>query len=240
VVVEHPVLVAKRAYNREWMKRWAEANPDRDRSKETASKKKWNKKNHDRVLAMRRDWAKKNPEKVSSHHKAWSKKNRSHINAKSKQRRQADPEGFRAGRRSYYAKNRDRIVSYQVERVRSNPLVRLAMNLRNRLKLAVKTNQKTGSAVRDLGCTVALFKAKLESQWQAGWSWENYGTVWVIDHYFPLAWADLEDRTETLAACNHRNLRALSKEENEQKGDTVCAQAQYLFNTLKKELGAAA
>jgi hypothetical protein len=106
--------------------------------------------------------------------------------------------------------------------------------------MAVKNNAKTGSAVRDLGCTVAELKAKLESQWKAGWSWENYGTVWVIDHYFPLSWADLEDRTETLAACNHRNLRALSKEENDEKSDSICAQAQHLFSELTREFGDAA
>jgi len=168
-------------------------------------------------------------EQILEQQRQYRRRNATATRERSRLWREANPERARAG-----------VKKCNSKRLREDPVFRLARGLRKRLNMAVKNNAKTGSAVRDLGCTVAELKAKLESQWKAGWSWENYGTVWVIDHYFPLSWADLEDRTETLAACNHRNLRALSKEENDEKSDSICAQAQHLFSELTREFGDAA
>ena len=48
-------------------------------------------------------------------------------------------------------------------------------------------------------------------------TWDNWGEVWHLDHNFPLAAADLEDRTEFLAVCNWRNLQPLTVKENLEK-----------------------
>lgn len=228
MVVEHPVLVARRASDRDKMKRWRQANPEKNRSRQRQDE---------------RLYRERHPEKMAAKRAGYYQRHKEECNEQSRQH-YADNRLKTLERQGQYQRdNWDSILKYNREhkkaRRKKDPCYRIEHVLRSRLNNALKGHYKSGSAVRDLGCSVAEFRAKLESHWQAGWSWENYGTVWVIDHYFPLAWADLEDRTEMLAACNHRNLRALSKEENGQKSDTVCAQAQHLFNTLKQELGAA-
>lgn len=48
--------------------------------------------------------------------------------------------------------------------MKNDPLYRLERNLRKRFAIAIKKNYKTGSAVRDLGCTIEEFKTHIESK----------------------------------------------------------------------------
>jgi len=96
---------------------------------------------------------------------------------------------------------------------------RLRCNLRTRLWQALRGNYKSGSAVRDLGCSIEELKYHLESQFQEGMSWDNYGE-WHIDHIKPLASFDLSDHKQLLGACHYTNLQPLWAEENIKKGCT--------------------
>lgn len=94
---------------------------------------------------------------------------------------------------------------------------RLRINLRNRIRKAVQSGQKTGSAVRDLGCSIPEFKRHLEAQFAPGMSWENYGYgpgKWNIDHIQELCLFDLTDRSQFLRAAHYTNMRPLWHEEN--------------------------
>ena len=98
----------------------------------------------------------------------------------------------------------------------------------------MKQNHKTGSSVRDLGCTIKELKKHLESQFDSRMNWSNWGKYWHVDHVYPLAAANLEDRVEFLAAANWRNLQPLEAKANMEKGDQVFPEARELFNKLKK------
>lgn len=98
--------------------------------------------------------------------------------------------------------------------------VKLAHNLRVRLRCAVGRGTKKGSAVRDLGCSVAECKAYLESKFQSGMTWENYGKDgWHIDHIKPLSAFDLSDREQLIQACHYSNLQPLWAVDNRRKSD---------------------
>ena len=53
--------------------------------------------------------------------------------------------------------------------------------LRMRLCDAVRGNAKSGSAVRDLGCSIAAFKEHIAGLFKPGMSWDNHGG-WHLDH----------------------------------------------------------
>lgn len=89
----------------------------------------------------------------------------------------------------------------------------LSRILRSRLHSAIKGNFKAGSAVRDLGCSIAFLKQHLEAQFRTGMSWRNHGK-WHIDHKKPLANFDLTDRKQLLQACHFTNLQPLWAKEN--------------------------
>ena len=80
---------------------------------------------------------------------------------------------------------------YYANRIKNNIQFKLAIALRNRLNHAIKNGQKTGSAVRDLGCSVTEFKTYLESKFKDGMTWENwdfYGwaiySIQTLFHFF--------------------------------------------------------
>lgn len=107
---------------------------------------------------------------------------------------------------------------YQKEYIQNNINLKLSSSLRRRLRCAIYNNQKSGSAVRDLGCSIPEFKIYLKSKFQDGMSWDNYGyREWHIDHIIPLASFDLSNREEFLKACHYTNLQPLWAEENFRK-----------------------
>lgn len=91
--------------------------------------------------------------------------------------------------------------------------------LRTRIGKIIKNNQKSGSAVKDLGCSIEDFKKYLQSKFQDGMTWENYGE-WHIDHIKPLSLFNLTDKQQFLQACNYINLQPLWAEENLRKSNS--------------------
>jgi hypothetical protein len=100
-----------------------------------------------------------------------------------------------------------------------NPSAKIARNLRSRLNGAVRGKIKVGSAVRDLGCSIEFLKRYLESKFQIGMTWGNYGFKgWHIDHVVPLDSFVLTDTDQFMKACHYTNLQPLWWNENMSKG----------------------
>ena len=117
---------------------------------------------------------------------------------------------------------------YENNRLRTNVQYKLTCKLRNRLYGALKGHWKTGSAVRNLGCTVLQLKMYLENQFYSNpetgemMTWENHGKYgWHIDHVIPLSLFDLTDRMEFLEACNWLNLQPLWAKDNLSKKGNI-------------------
>jgi hypothetical protein len=106
---------------------------------------------------------------------------------------------------------------------------KLCKNLRTRLYCALKDNLKTGSAVEDLGCSIAKLKIHLQLKFTRRpknsaqiMTWNNYEySGWHIDHVRPLSSFDLSDPAQLKEACHYTNLQPLWSEENLRKSDSV-------------------
>ena len=108
------------------------------------------------------------------------------------------------------------------ERRETDIQYRLSCNLRRRLTHFIKGRSKNGSAVRDLGCSIEDLKKYLESKFQDGMSWDNYGFYgWHIDHIIPLSSFDLTNREELLKAVHYTNLQPLWAKDNLSKSDKM-------------------
>lgn len=106
---------------------------------------------------------------------------------------------------------------YVKRRTRTDIIFKLRRNLRIRLRAALKRNTKTGSAVKDLGCSIEELKIYLQSKFTEGMSWDNYGK-WHIDHIIPLSKVDLTNETELKKAVHYTNLQPLWALDNIRKG----------------------
>ena len=140
-------------------------------------------------------------------------RNRDNINKK-----RSESDKIKQYRREYSRRNRSRLAANKNRRYKKDVQFRIKENLRTRLSKALTRNAKTGSAIGDLGCSINDFKKYLESKFEPGMSWENYGE-WHIDHIVPLSSFDLTDRRQLLKACNYSNLQPLWAEDNIRKGD---------------------
>lgn len=70
-----------------------------------------------------------------------------------------------------------------VTKYNSDVEYRLQVILRSRVRLAIKNNQKSGSAIGDLGCSIKDLKGHLESLFVSNMSWDNYGGVAHRSYY---------------------------------------------------------
>lgn len=96
---------------------------------------------------------------------------------------------------------------------------KLQSRLRSRMRSAIIDNQKGGSTIADLGCSIDELKVYLESQFQPGMNWDNWAYEgWHIDHIKPLAQFDLTDPEQFKEACHYTNLQPLWAEDNIKKG----------------------
>jgi hypothetical protein len=102
----------------------------------------------------------------------------------------------------------------------------------------LKLGQKRFCSSRYIGIDLSHAKERIESMLGDGWTWENHGKLWHIDHIFPIVKANLDDPVEVLAVSNYRNLRPISVAENKAKKDKVTPEAASLFESLKREIRA--
>ena len=198
--------------------------------------------NKDKIKACSKAWGESHPDEMKAYKKAYhlnnrdkrladmkvynkeykSKLSKAELHAQQKTYRNANKPLLNAKSKAYNATHKDKINSYRKRKYKTNIQFRLSKVLRGRLFRALKRNQKTGSAVRDLGCSILEFKTYLESKFQSGMTWDNQGE-WHIDHIKPLASFDLTNRDQFLIACHYTNLQPLWATENIVKSDNWTA-----------------
>ena len=134
--------------------------------------------------------------------------------------REARIEEQRAYEASYREQNREKFRLWQKnfrERNKDNLEYRLSKSLRQRLRSAIKGVTKGSSAMILVGCTIEKLKKHLESQFQFGMTWGNYGQ-WHIDHIKPCASFNLSDPAQQIKCFHYSNLQPLWAKENISKG----------------------
>jgi hypothetical protein len=155
-----------------------------------------------------------------AYHKAYAKTyrvvNRDKMKTQRKAYREANKDKIKIYDKAYSKRNKDKINN----RYKTDIRFKISKLLRSRLLRSLKNEWKSGSAVKDLGCTIDEFKTYLESKFQLGMNWNNHGPCgWHIDHIKPLASFDLTDRKQLLMACHYTNLQPLWATDNLIKGD---------------------
>jgi len=159
-----------------------------------------------------------NIEKEKENQVNWTAANKDMVIAKNKRFNELNPNW-----RNEYQ------VKYVRERCKIDPNFKIIIKLRTRINKACKGFLKVGSAVEDLGCSIAKLKIHLQLQFTRNprgkheyMTWDNHGRKgWHIDHIKPLASFDLSDRKQFLDACHYTNLQPLWAIDNLKKGDKI-------------------
>jgi hypothetical protein len=204
--------------------------PTRDPEKRRAALKRYSEKHAAEIRERARQWREANPDAVakydSSPDRVQSRRIRDKVrDAKRRDGRkpyiksykQREAEAVRVKNREWRGENAERINAERRARWQRDPTFRLSIVLRSRLYDALKGKRRSGSAVRNLGCTLEQAVAHIERQFQSGMTWDNWGK-WHIDHIRPMCSFDLTVPEQLAVACHYTNLRPLWAADNLRKG----------------------
>lgn len=105
-------------------------------------------------------------------------------------------------------------------RLQTDPQYRTLHNLRKRLRkaLTAQKTRKSNRFIELLGCNNQELKLYLESKFQPGMTWDNYGQ-WHIDHIIPLSVIDLSCQQNIKKVAHYTNLQPLWAVDNLRKGN---------------------
>jgi hypothetical protein len=102
---------------------------------------------------------------------------------------------------------------YKKNRLKNDIQFKLKLRIRSRLG-RIKFNNSIRT-VDWLGCSIEELKRYLESKFQPGMTWDNYGKHgWHIDHIKPLSSFDLTNDNQLREACHYTNLQPLWAKDN--------------------------
>jgi hypothetical protein len=154
-----------------------------------------------------KEYAIVNHEKILEYSKMYHNKNRDVILEKKK---------------NYYEKNKAQHVvrqsRYMKKMLENDPIFRVLHNIRCRVSSycsAIRAN-KIAKTKEMLGVDLDCFKSYMESKFQEGMTWENYGK-WHVDHIKPISLATTEQQIIEL---NHyTNLQPLWAVDNIKKSN---------------------
>ena len=150
-------------------------------------------------------WAKENPEKRDAIYARYRKTDRRMKVAN-----------------EWAKRNRKSTSEYRRNRYNSDPVFNIAIKLRRRIYMALKTQEKIkGSRTIDLlGCSFEDLKCYIEALFREGMTWEKVSSGEIqLDHVLPCAFFDLTTREEQEKCFHFTNLQPLWKSENGEKSD---------------------
>lgn len=198
-------------------------------------KSKYYKENREKILNKKKMEYKDKKEILNQRSKKYKENNKEKYleQAKNYQKeyRRKNKEKIKLSKKEYNKRPevKEKIKEYRKEYMKqytkeyeSNPKNKLKKNLKNRLRIAIKSQStiKKGKTFELLGCTGEEAFKYIESLFQKGMSWDNYGE-WHIDHIIPCSLFDLKNSEEQEICFHYTNLQPLWSEDNLSKGDKL-------------------
>jgi len=187
---------------------WADDNPE----KRDAQCALYRERHREELREIQAIWRHDNPEAEKAKGLKW---------------RTANPEVSRRNKIKWAEENPEKvqaaILKHYVKR-RRDPKRRLEDSIRSGVYAGIVNGSKDGRRTFELlGYSRDELRAHLESKFQRGMTWDNYGPVWHVDHVLPLASFSYEtpDDPEFKASWALTNLQPLWALENILKRDRL-------------------
>jgi hypothetical protein len=149
--------------------------------------------------------------------KKWNDKNREKISKYNKHKYDTNKDYWLLNndRKIYFKEwrhnNRDKLAKYGRNKYNNDINFKLSCLLRGRLYCALKTNVKTKSAIKLIGCSIEYLKQYFESQFKPEMTWSNHGEIWEIDHIKPCSSFNLADIEQQKQCFHYTNMQSLFK-----------------------------
>jgi hypothetical protein len=202
-------------------------------------KKEYAKANEGHIKEYQKKYYQSNQERLKENSKSHRDNNKDYYKEYNAKYQEDNQDSIRAKKKEYYAENKEYFLDkfkryrkdnreyyksyskgYLRERRKTDPLFRLAHNIRNLILISFTYNgySKEAKTFEILGCTFEEFKVHIEKQFTDGMSWDNRG-LWHLDHIYPVSKAADE---EHLIKLNHyTNFQPLWAMDNLRKGNKL-------------------
>lgn len=192
-------------YNREYSRKRYEENKEEHAKRQKEYDKQRYQRNKDAYRAKNKKYYIENKKKCNEYNKKWFQDNKELCNLKQKEYRKKNIKHVRARSNKYF-------IAYAKKRRQEDELYfvkdKLRICLRNVFR-RIKQNKPADTQTL-LGCDWKEAKAHIESLFQEGMTWQNYGK-WHLDHIRPVNTFAIEE----VYQMNHiSNLRPLWAEDN--------------------------
>lgn len=128
---------------------------------------------------------------------------------------------IRQQRREFKNQNPDRVKNWK-NSYRDSIEGKISMNLRKRVRTEIKSGKQW---LELLGCSYdhlkQWFEFNFKTEGKTNFTWDNYGTVWTIDHVKPCKSFDMNDAKQVKQCFNWRNTMPVTKKYNQEKCDKI-------------------
>lgn len=160
------------------------------------------------------------PEKINVRVKQWALAHPEEVKARVKRWVKAHPVRIKEIRRKYRLANSEKIKDKN-RRIYDTPRGKLNSNIKGGILRSLRQGTKAGRHWEDLvGFTVIQLKRHLEKLFTPEMNWNNYGTVWEIDHKIPIAVFNFEkpEHIDFGLCWSLKNLQPMEAKKNMSKG----------------------
>jgi hypothetical protein len=184
-----------------------------NKEKIRVKQKEYREKNKEKLRAKTKEFREKNREKIKKEKQRYFQENKEKIN----EYRRKNKERTKLHRRKYH-------VEYEKERKQTDPAYKAMKLSRRRIahamkRIGLKKETKIGTFEQRFSCSREVFENRIASQFVNGMTWQNWGTLWQLDHILPLSCA--KTLNEVLMLNHYTNLRPLLSIDNKAKGDNL-------------------
>jgi len=167
----------------------------------------------------RKEYRLKNLEKFKEKDKRYYEKNKEKIRERDNNYYQQNKEKIQAQRKEYRINNIEEHKAKQKKYYYTNIQKRLGITYRNRVRSKLKTGK---GFIEYLGCSILELIEWFEFNFKYdGFTWENYGKAWEIDHVIPCAKFDLVIKENVFKCFNWKNTKPVRKNFNRKKSSNI-------------------
>lgn len=236
------------ARNAAQMKKWRKKNPEKQRQ----IMRNFRHRHPDTKRRCDLAWRVRHRELLNKRNLAKYHSNKKKISEQRKVIRAANPERARRWARESFERNKETIRAsrrgwrkrlsperlqelkayareYPKRRAAVDPAYKIFRSLAPRLSRTVRGRAESKKLLALIGCDANALRAHLESKWQPGMTWQNYGYgegKWVVDHIKPVSDFNMALPEDQKKCWHFSNLQPLLWRENLMKGPNFRSQLQ--------------
>ena len=178
--------------------------------------------NKDKILKNTKEYYETNKENILTRNKEYYNQNIDRMHEISKEHYKANKDKYTENHKIYYNQNKDEILNhqrvYKKNKRHTDPINRLIINNRTRIRLALKSKKKATNTIELLKCDGQFFYKWIQFQLPYEMNDDEFKKLYDVDHVRPISSFDLSIEGNQFEAFVWTNCCPLLKHKNLSKG----------------------